>query len=1483
MAANQIDRGKMVLRTVLVLVSTVFVIGGAAFGASIGHNRIGSPAGTIAGLVIGAVAGAVLGVAIQSSTYEGGSSVRFVTDAYRRGLIDEATRDALLGAAGAPSFSATIVPAPVGTEPARPAAAVTQPAAVTVPAPPVPSAPATPPPASTPVPRPSRPAPPLAPRRDWLAPARALWKALASDFAVHGLTYLGVLLVFTATLGFVVFAFSDIGVNYRPLAELAIPASLFGAAFFLHHRGAPFVGTALEALGGAVAAIVAFAAFSDGAAVPPDLERGPLVVGLSLVALVLAAVYAFVARRRPSTPLRFLVAPLVWTAVGMVGLVFHEEPSAAQFALVLGAVAVTGAAVDRVGGKAAEATRLIVLPAFGVVSALVVVFAIAEGGPPVPVLAAAAAAVALAEFFSIARRVAWAIQPLAVVAGALGVLPTYQPEWVLMGAGLALLALAELWLRRGAPVGAAHTIGAAGLVGLALGGVGGVPAAAIASGSVLLVWSHLRRLRRIDEVTDWVVTGVAALAPAVLLVGLRGAADPAAVSVGLGAVVLAVALLSLIRHSVGWFYPAIVAAWSIVTLTLTAYDTAGVGTTGAAAAAGLATVALVVVPIPGWLRAWMASGAAVWTGFLGFDTAGTPLRVQAVVLAGTAVAAILLGAIVRRRWTDHLAAAGHVAAFGALAVPAGEWWTVSVIGLLTAGWIVEVVAHEVTESPVDRLFGFVGGTAAAAFPAAAAAALLPVTAVAVVDAAGTAVDEPVLVLVASTATVLYAAFTRLVSRRMPLLVVAAGAAALASIAALALAGPAYRAEVVDARPVIAALGAGVALPLLVHRRLRTLAGAWYGWILSVPLAVLTAGELGLPARQDHWSWITWGGVLTIGSLVADRATHGRRQAGAWIRSPWWWPPAAAGSAAIVIGSAVTLRLPFGEQWPVALAVAAIVAVVAVLSKVGAVSTGSYLLALYGLWSAADGTRWDVIDRPWVLVIGAGVMVVVAVALRFVRRDHLAHRWDLPALVGAHAAAVPALSLSVSASSIAATWAGVAGLAAVIAIVWRRWQWAAAGTGIALVASYDAGPWWFTGTLAATSIGSGAAAALTRHTARRVLWWVSALAGGSAWIQGLHAAGLSWSVELEATVVASAVVAVALGLAIRLLRLGRVWASEVAVPWVAVAGAGMVWCSLDIVAVARPSAAWWIVVALAGWGFASAQAARPLDLPVLRYVTTMSGLVAAAAAGWALEFEIAQYHRLGLALGVGAAVAVAAFWAIDEENSWVHPLQWLAVGSQVAALGAAAALLPARPAVIISLVAGGAQAAAAAVKMRSAVAGHVAAALLAAGWLVFASESLTGNVEWFTAPTGLAVLIMVEIGRWDRRRSEEGEASSEAMVQTEYLAMGFVAAPPLFEMLATSVAFGGLAVAFGTSLVLYGIATKVRRRVVVGGATVALAALLLIAVPVAPLLPQLRGPALWIALGVLGALLISAATMIERGRRRFAELRTSLDELTAGWE
>ena len=151
----------------------------------------------------------------------------------------------------------------------------------------------------------------------WLRHQR---EAISQDLAVHGLAYIGVLLVFAGVFGFVVFAFSRVSDTERLLAEIAIPTAFFGAAFFLRRRGAPFVGAAMELLGGAVLPIVAIASFSDGVRFPPDLDGTALVVTVVLVCLALASVYALVVRGRPSSTLRFLIAPVVWLAVAAAGL-----------------------------------------------------------------------------------------------------------------------------------------------------------------------------------------------------------------------------------------------------------------------------------------------------------------------------------------------------------------------------------------------------------------------------------------------------------------------------------------------------------------------------------------------------------------------------------------------------------------------------------------------------------------------------------------------------------------------------------------------------------------------------------------------------------------------------------------------------------------------------------------------------------------------------------------------------------------------------------------------------------------------------------------------------------------------------------------------------------------------------------------------------------------------------------------------------------
>jgi hypothetical protein len=147
--------------------------------------------------------------------------------------------------------------------------------------------------------------------------------------------------MFTGTLGLALFSLRSVNTSLRPLAEGSVPLVLLVSSWFLRRRGAPLGAASLELLGGAVLPVLAFASLLDGSSVPPDLPRGPqLVAALAAIAAGLAGVYALVARRRPTT-LRYLVAPLGWTTMGVLGLAFHRGPSAAQMALVSAAVAAT--------------------------------------------------------------------------------------------------------------------------------------------------------------------------------------------------------------------------------------------------------------------------------------------------------------------------------------------------------------------------------------------------------------------------------------------------------------------------------------------------------------------------------------------------------------------------------------------------------------------------------------------------------------------------------------------------------------------------------------------------------------------------------------------------------------------------------------------------------------------------------------------------------------------------------------------------------------------------------------------------------------------------------------------------------------------------------------------------------------------------------------------------------------------------------------
>jgi hypothetical protein len=85
------------------------------------------------------------------------------------------------------------------------------------------------------------------------------------------------------------------------------------------------------------------------------------------------------------------------------------------------------------------------------------------------------------------------------------------------------------------------------------------------------------------------------------------------------------------------------------------------------------------------------------------------------------------------------------------------------------------------------------------------------------------------------------------------------------------------------------------------------------------------------------------------------------------------------------------------------------------------------------------------------------------------------------------------------------------------------------------------------------------------------------------------------------------------------------------------------------------------------------------------------------------------------------------------------------------------------------------------------------------------------------------------------------------------------------------------------LLVWGVITRVRRRVFAGAFAVVGALVLILAVPVVQFVPDVTGALLWVTLGGIGLLLLFAATTIEHNRARVRATVRRLDQLMSGWE
>lgn len=1459
----------------------------------------------VAGAVLGAIAGedpwdlafgaGLIGVIVMAVVSDGRRVPKeprasvFLREMASNGVIDPDTYERLMAQLVARGVEVAAPPPP-------PPAGDMVPSVVSVPTAPV-GPPMRPAPirSSTPISagaaapeRRGRPSPPA-----WLAPAGRFWHSLVTDFAVQGLGSLGVLLVFTGTLGFVIFAFTEVGAGLRPLAEILLPAVLAGLAAFLYRRDATFVAASLEFLFGLLTPVMAFAAFADGVAFPPDLERGALVATLSFISLVLAAGYAALARRRPSSPLRFLVAPLVWVTAGVLGLAFEEGVSAAQMAGVTFSVAGSAWLVQRLTGSIAAATARVAVPGLLLAYTLTLATAWTEGWPVVPLLVALVAVVAGVESMAGRIPMPWLAQAAAVILAAAPLATSLDSGWVAAGGALVMLALAERWAPTPAPDAAIALLMSAAGAGALLAFE--EPGALLMAATLLSIWAGFRRRTPLRASLTGASIAIAAIAPAGIVVALEGllGLDTALL---LSAALAAGGAMVIRRWAAGDVFYALwvpTLAAGLATATLLALPApADHRPSVTLLLAALAVVAGRLLPVG--LRTWVAVSFTTLAAAISAAVEGVPYEVRITVLAATGIALIAVGAAVRERIGGHLAATGHslgAVALGALMVALGldrltggwlgeEAWLAVTSGAWAAGWLVEVATGQ-TSSPLQRLAKTeatrrtidVGQTTVLIMS-------LPVTAVAsaasIWDNAATAAAIGSLAALAPA----YAALSLVAGLRPDLRRWLANGAMAVSAAATTLLLAWFDPDAsVDRWVAIVVLGAATSASAAASLQLRHALVRWYGWAASAPFTVVVARQIGVTWAASHWTLFAWGLTVAAFALVLDDRRNGRRSPGTLTAEPWLAPPATLGMAAVVGATLVGLNVPLAAMWPGATAAAGAGLLLALILRLGLVSTASWGFGILAMASGVVAVGHDLADQPWPLAVAATITLIAGLALS--PDGAPMARWDIPALVAGTGAAIVSVTLGGLAGATSTTWVPV-GLASLAVGAHRRQPVPLAlGYGLLVAAAYLAGAEWLAGTLAA---GSAAAAVSAWYvpTWRQPLLWTSATAAMAAWLATLEALSATPQLTIGALLGASAVVAVTAAVAVAMRR-DVAWAVEWLVPWAGVAALTLGAATVASVVSPSEGVLWIQAGSLALWATSLAVSGSILDRDGLRVSATFAGLASVGSTGLALDLDTSEWVALlCVAAVVATVVAVGVWYRQRSTRGWVVVLGGAAITAQALALVQAADLLPSRAALAVVFLVAAAQSLAAGLVMRDVRLMQLSSPLLFASWATIATQALNGDIQWITSPLGVAVLAVVELGRWDRARRGL-EASTDNLRISEVAGMAIFVGPALFQTLVVATGYGLIAILQGVALVVWGTGSRVRRRVYGGAAAAALGAAFMILVPLISIVPEIRGPALWATILGLGAVLLTIAATIEQMRRGVAGVRRSLHGLMEGWE
>lgn len=528
------------------------------------------------------------------------------------------------------------------------------------------------------------------------------------------------------------------------------------------------------------------------------------------------------------------------------------------------------------------------------------------------------------------------------------------------------------------------------------------------------------------------------------------------------------------------------------------------------------------------------------------------------------------------------------------------------------------------------------------------------------------------------------------------------------------------------------------------------------------------------------------------------------------------------------------------------------------------------------------------------------------------------RWDVPLLI---AAAVPALAAiaTVAGPDRPVVLVVVGALVVAVAVRLRRravLSEVLGGVGTLLVLSGAAGsPGWTAMAFALLAAVHTALAALRESgTARTARQWVGALAVVPAWFAMLVAVVPGAQMASELTALVGGLLVLVLVAVAAAGRVDRSWLP----PWGAV-GVGVALAGLLRLAPHPGEAArrwgdetlWtgadvWTAVAASWWHAAAwlvLAAAAVLSTRALRWTWGREVGVLGVLASMVTVFDVVDVTtsaRVVVEVVLSVSAAVAMVLVGRAASTWLRPLTVLGVGAVVlAAVGAGAVAADAwitgaartgtaDPGTVGPLLVAGVLAAIAVQVAAAGVAWRVLGLRLAApvvawgAWAVYAANALGGVVAWYTVPVGLALLVVVAVWRADRR--DRGLAPVEGgVVGLELTGIAFLVVASFAAAFTTSVLHALVAAGIGVLVTLWGLLTRVRRRLFTGVGIVLVGVVLAVGLPLVALLPAWGEAGAWVLVAVVGVLAVLAATLIERGRTAVRDGRARLRDATAGWE